>query len=192
MIKRQNITVGNVLVSFDVVNGFGNIPTDLSMRIIERDFHFIEEHTPIPKEQFMKMLDICLNHANYFVYQGQFYKQNLGMFMGSSLAPILVERVIEDIVDKVLEKLDLTPDFWSTVDNHLTSIPRNKVEILKDTPNSFEKTVQFTVEIQKDDNTIDFLNTTVFNMGNKLKTKWYYKSIASNCILNYHSKHPTQ
>lgn len=163
------------------------------MRIIERDFHFIEEHTPIPKEQFMKMLDICLNHANYFVYRGKFYKQNLGMFMGSSLAPILVERVIEDIVDRALEKLELTPDFWGTyVDDHLTSIPENKVQILNDTLNSFEPTVQFTVEVEKEDKTIDFLDTTVTNMGNKLRTKWYYKSIASNRILNYNSKHPAR
>lgn len=94
------------------------------------------------------MLDICLNHANYFVYRGNFYKQNLRMFMGSSLAPILVERVFEDIVDRALEKLEL-----------------------KDTLNSFEPTVQFTVEIEKYDKTIDFLDTTILNMGNKLRTK---------------------
>lgn len=121
MLKGKTITIGNVLVSFDVVNCFGKIPTKLAMMLIERDFHLIEDHTPIPKEEFMKMLDLCLNHANYFVYQGDFYKQNLGMFMGSSLAPILVERVIEEFVDKALKDLKLKPDFWATyVDDHLT------------------------------------------------------------------------
>lgn len=65
---------------------------DLALEIIERDFHLIEEHTPIAKEDFMTMLRICLKEANYFVYEDKFYRQKRGMFMGSSLAPILVER----------------------------------------------------------------------------------------------------
>lgn len=113
------------------------------------------------------------------------------MFMGSSLAPILVERVIEDIVDRALDTLQISPDFWSMyVDDHLTSIPEHMVDTLLDTLNSFEETVQFTVEKQKPNGSIDFLDTTVYNLGSKLKTKWYYKAIVSNRILNYFSKHP--
>lgn len=48
------------------------------------------------------------------------------------------------------------------------------------------------MEKQKADNSIDFLDTTVYNMGSKFKTKWYYKAIASNRILNHFSKHPTK
>lgn len=36
--KGIKITDGNVLVSFDVVNCFGNIPTELALQIIEKDF----------------------------------------------------------------------------------------------------------------------------------------------------------
>lgn len=122
--KNIKITEGNVLVSFDVVNCFGYIPTKLAMEIIERDFHLVEQQTPIPKDKFMQLLDVCLNHANYFVYKGKHFRQKRGMFMGSSLAPILVERVIDEFVDRALKDLQLQPDFWSTyVDDHLTSIP---------------------------------------------------------------------
>lgn len=64
LLKHVKITEGNILVSFDVVNCFGNIPTKLALEIIERDFHLIEEHTPIPKEKFIQLLDVCLNKAN--------------------------------------------------------------------------------------------------------------------------------
>lgn len=190
--KHVKLTNGNILVSFDVVNCFGNIPTKMALDIIERDFHLIENHTPIPKEQFLKMLDICLNKANYFVYKGKFYRQNLGMFMGSSLAPILVERVIEEFVDRALTDLKLTPDFWSTfVDDHLTSIPEGMVETLKRKLNSYDKNVQFTVEVQdQETKSINFLDLTVFNLGTTMRTKWYQKVIAPNRILNFHSKHP--
>lgn len=44
--------------------------------------------------------------------------------------------------------------------------------------------VQFTVEVQKDDSSIEFLDK------NKIKTKWFHKPIASNRLLNFHSQHP--
>lgn len=122
-IRKTRITKGNVLVSYDVVNCFGTIPTALALSIIERDFHMIEQVTPIPKESFLQMLKLCLEQANYFVFADKFYRQKLGMFMGSSLAPILVERVIEHIVESAIRDLNITPDFWNTyVDDHLTSI----------------------------------------------------------------------
>lgn len=57
------------------------------------------------------MLKICLSEANYFVYEDKFYRQKRGMFMRSSLAPILVERVVGHIVDRTLEELKLQHDF---------------------------------------------------------------------------------
>lgn len=52
MIRKKRITRGNVLESFDVTN----IPTELALEIIERDFDVIAEHTPINKNDFMEML----------------------------------------------------------------------------------------------------------------------------------------
>ena len=159
--------------------------------MVEKDFRLIEPHTCIGKEDFIKLLRLCLNEANYFVYENQFYRQHRGMFMGSSLAPILVERVVEYIVEVSLEELGIQHDFWFTyVDDHLTSIKREDIQTLLDKLNSFDPLVQFTVEIQKDDKSIEFLDTTVYNCGNKIKTKWFHKPIASNRLLNYYSKHP--
>ncbi|KAG4068980.1 hypothetical protein HA402_005641 [Bradysia odoriphaga] len=46
------------------------------------------------------------------------------------------------------------------------------------------------MEVQKEDGSIEFLDTTVYNDGQSLKTKWFHKPIASNRLLNYYSKHP--
>lgn len=192
--KMRHIKIkdGHVLASFDVINCFGTIPVDLALEIIERDFHLIEEHTPIDKEDFMAMLRICLKDANYFMYDGKYYRQNKGMFMGSSLAPILVERVIEDIIDRALNEMNCTPDFWTTyVDDHLTSIPKDQVKTLENKLNSINPNVQFTtVEQTDDDQSIEFLDLTVYNRNGKMITKWFHKPIASNRLLNFHSKHP--
>lgn len=128
---------------------------------------------------------------HYFIFAGKFYRQKMGMFMGSSLAPILVERVIEDIVEKAFRDMNLSPEFWNTfVDDHLTSIPKDMADTLKDKLNSYNQNVQFTMVIQNDDNSIEFLDTTVFNDGESLRTNWFHKPIASNRLLNCYSKHP--
>lgn len=87
--------------------------------------------------------------------------------MGSSLAPILVERVIEEIVGLPLVILEFTPDFWFVyVNDHITAaIPIDQVEQVLDVLNSYHPDIQFTVEIQDENtNSINFLDTTVFNL----------------------------
>lgn len=182
----------NVLVSFDVVNCFGNIPTQLAISLIERDFECVAKQTTIPKAQFMNLLQFCLNEANYFCYDGRFYQQIMGMFMGSSLAPILVERVIEETVNFTLERLHFQPDFWWVyVDDHITSIPLAEVNNVLTILNSYNEHVQFTVEIQDEvTKSINYLDVTVANQGGKLKTKWFSKPISSNRLLNFYSAHP--
>lgn len=57
--------------------------------------------------------------------------------------------------------------------------------------NSYDEMVQFTVvEEDKNTKTIEFLNTKVYNCGNKVKTNWYHKPIASNRLLNFYSTQP--
>lgn len=124
-----------------------------------------------------------MTECNTFIYKNEYYRQKLGMFMGSSLAPVLVGRAIE-----ALEKLNFRPIFWFTyVDDHLTYIPRNQKNNLLEASNSFN--IQFTIEKEKE-NTINFLNMTVIHSQNKLITKCYSKEIASNRILNYYLAHP--
>lgn len=45
MVRRKRISKGHVLVSFDIVNCFGNIPTESALEIIQREFDIIAEHT---------------------------------------------------------------------------------------------------------------------------------------------------
>lgn len=179
------------MVSFDVVNCFGNIPVDLALEIIDEQFDKICEYTPIPKKVFMNLLKFCLNECNYLVFEGKFYKQIDGMFMGSSLAPILVELVLERAIDKTIEQLDFIPEIWTIyVDDIFTVIPEDKIVSALNILNSFHPKVKFTVEIEED-RSIHFLDTTVFkNDLGKIKTSWYSKPIASNRIINYYSSHP--
>lgn len=180
------------MVSFDVVNCFGNIPVELALEIIERKFdEKIKQHTNIPKKMFMNLLRFCLIDCNYFTFDGKIYRQLFGLFMGSPLAPILVELVLESVVNHTIELVDFEPEIWNVyVDDHFTIIPEDKIQSTLDILNSVHETVKFTVEIEHN-NRIDFLDTTVIRADDgKLKTQWFSKPIASNRILNFYSSHP--
>lgn len=67
---EKKISPGNILVSFDVVNCFGNIPTDLAIKLVQEQFGKISQKTIIPEADFMALLKFCLEEANYFSYKG--------------------------------------------------------------------------------------------------------------------------
>lgn len=194
-IRGKRIKPGNRLLSFDVVNCFTNIPTNLAMEIIERRFDEIQKHTSIPKALFMELLDFCLHENNFFVYNNTFYRQIKGLFMGSSIAPILVELVLEDTVDSTIEAIPEAqkPEFWfSFVDDHVTSIPEDQVDDVLDKLNSKHPSVQFTSEIEENSR-LNYLDVTIVRTNeNGLITDWYCKPMATNRILNYFSAHPQQ
>lgn len=181
LIRKKNITIDNVLVSFDETICFGSIPVELALDIIDQDFDLIARHTSIDKEDFLKMLRICLQHGNYFVFE-KFYKQNLGMFMGSSLAPILVERVRISRPD--WNRIS-RPLMWTII-----SHPSRK-KGFKYWPTSWIRFIpkcssQWKLKTTKPNPSI----SSTQHHNQKLITKWYFKEIASNRIMNYHSSHP--
>lgn len=181
------VTKDHVLVSFDVVNCFGNIPTELALQIIERNFNIIAEHTPIGKEDFLELLRIYLQPRKllclwrlilpskpWYVY---------GVVIGTHPSRTRHWRH--------WQSANRTETETRWMDDHLTSIPRDIIEVLTNKLNSFYPKVQFTVEIEDEiTKSINFLDTTVFNQNGKLIMKWYYKEIASNRVLNFHSCHP--
>lgn len=116
-----------------------------------------------------------------------------GLFMGSSLAPILVERVLDTIIDETLMKIDfLTPFWFSYVDDHLTAVPENKIQEIIDVLHTYDSNIKFTYEFENE-RRLDYLDITIHRDENgKLTTNWYCKPIASNRLLNFYSNHPSK
>lgn len=189
-VKKVKIPDDQVLVLFDVVNCFGNIPAKMAIELVERDFEKVALHTKIPKKIFINLLSFCMLECNHFVFEGKHYQLLLGMFMGSSLAPILVERAIEEAISSSLKTVGLTPIFWlNYVDDHLSPIPRALVNRLHEELNAFDPHIKFTIEVETN-NCINFLDVTLVREGARISYKSYSKPIASNRLINYFSAHP--
>ena len=88
--KEIEIQPGDLLVSFDVVSLFTNVPIDEACEIIGdilKDDDTLPGRTQMTSEEIVELTKLCLT-STYFKFQGKFYEQKEGQAMGSPLSPI--------------------------------------------------------------------------------------------------------
>ena len=104
-----------VLVSFDVISLFTNIPIDEAVDVIHRKLAAEEDdlvvRTPLPVERIAELLQLCLK-STYFSYNGEFYEQRHGAAMGSPISAIVVNLYIEFFEELALESAPSRPRLW--------------------------------------------------------------------------------
>ena len=96
---------GEVLVSFDVVSLFTNVPVDLALRVAEqrlRQDDTLADCTALKVEEVVQLLEFCLN-ATCFAFRGSFFQQTFGTAMGSPVSMTVVNLVMENVEERALE-----------------------------------------------------------------------------------------
>ena len=100
----------------------------------------------MPWYQFEKGLRICSSNLT-FNFQGTSYKQKSGFPMGSPLSPIAADIVLDDLEKKCITSLPFQlPFYFRYVDDIITAVPYNEIDTIKNTFNSYNHKIQFTVE----------------------------------------------
>ncbi|XP_058840547.1 uncharacterized protein LOC131696034, partial [Topomyia yanbarensis] len=179
-----------VLVSFDVVSLFTNIPIELATHDIIMDWCNIKKYTDINLDLFLELVEFCTKNS-YFRFRDKHYVQTFGTAMGSPLSPILADIVMENLLQTSTKLLPFAiPVIRKYVDDLFLALPKDKIALTLDTFNAYNSNLQFTKE-EESDNKLPFLDTLVIrNSDQTLSTQWYAKPIASGRLLNYHSFHP--
>lgn len=115
--------------------------------------------------------------------------------MGAPISPILVELLMDDVLDKLQEKMEQhsrrLPIIKKYVDDLFLLLQADQVDHVLSMFNSIEERIQFTFE-QESSGSIPFLDMTLFRDEETrgFYTKWYRKPVSSGRILNYGSIHP--
>ena len=162
--KHITLEPGECLSSYDVSALFTSVLVDPTLNIIkdllEKD-HTLKERTVMEVRDIILLLEFC--HKNtYFSFQGQFYKQVEGVAMGSSISPIVANLYMEYLEQRALMTAPNPPRFWHRFvdDTFVIHMEANKQGFLQHI-NSVDPAIRFTVEDNKEDGSIPFMDTIV-------------------------------
>lgn len=192
-LQKQHLEEDDILVSFDVISLFTNIPTYLAKKTIMNQWNTITKHTQIPKKQFTNILDFCLKDNNYFQYNNKLYNQTNGMPMGNPLSPTIADIILDNLFENTLTDLkkdNIEIKFITKYVDDVFAIIKNKdKDIILNTLNKYHEKLQFTVETEEN-SSIPFLDTKIHRKNNNIILNWYTKPTSSGRIINFHSTQP--
>lgn len=142
LLKTETVEPEHLLVSFDVVSLFTNIPVDEALQIIRQKYQ--------PEEHIIDLIKHCLKNT-YFSYNDKRYRQIEGAPMGSPLSPVIANLFMEDIEVRALESTTLKPKLWLRyVDDTFViwTHGRNKLDEFLSHLNNIHSKIQFTMEVE--------------------------------------------
>ena len=183
-VKHITLAPEECLSSYDVSALFTLVPIDPALNIIkellEKD-HTFKDRTVMSVNDIILLLEFCLKNTN-FSFQDQFFEQVEGTATGSMVSPIIANLYMEYLEQKALSTAP-TPRFWHRFvdDTFVIHKEVNKQDFLQHI-NSVDLAIEFTVEDNKEDGSIPFLDTIV-----KPEALWwsiYY------CVQETHSYRP--
>nr|CAI5835722.1 unnamed protein product [Callosobruchus analis] len=149
-INNYQLPPGYVVVSFDVISLFTNLSLHLVINSITRHWDTISHCCTINLDTAIMILKFIFD-SNFLKFEDNFYKQVFGTPMGSTIPPILVNYVLDDLIIESLQKTDFRVPFVKRyVDDLLLALPTDKIDILLNTFNSYDVNLQFTVEKEVD------------------------------------------
>ena len=141
-------------------------------------------------EDIILLLEFCLKNT-YFSFQGQFYEQVEGAAMGSPVSPIVANLYMEYLEQKSSKHCTQPPKFGGRYvdDTFVIHKEANKQSFLQHI-NSVDPAIRFTVEDNKEDGSIPFLDTIVKpEADGSLSITVYRKPTHTDQYLQWDSHH---
>ena len=171
---------------------FTSVPVDPALNII-RDIldkdHTLKERTVLAVNDIILLLEFCLKNTYFF--QDQFCEQVEGVAMGSPVSPTIANLYMEYLEQKALSTVPHLPRFWHRFvdDTFVIHKEVNKQDFLQHI-NSVDPAIRFTVEDNKEDGFIPFLDTIVKpEADGSLSITVYRKPMHTDQYLQWDSHH---
>lgn len=191
-LKEVCIPSNYILASLDVASLFTNIPLNLIFEIINNNWSTLKVSTKLDKQEFLDLFKLCCE-GGYLQYGEMFYSMINGVAMGSPIAPIIADIVMNNLLDNITEKTDVQlPFIFKYVDDLILAVPEDSQsqDTILSYFNKFHPKLQFTMEIEKNGQ-IPFLDLLLIRRPDgSLSIDWYRKPLKSDRYLNYKSHHP--
>ena len=185
-LKSFVFKTGDVLVSFDVVSLFTNVPLSETIELIT-DFlysHKSKVRPPLPKSNFKKLLTCAT--SGLFMYKDKVYQQTDGVTMGNPLGPTLANFFMANIESKIFESPSCDhPRFYVRYVDDIFAVFSFDTDFSRflNILNKQHPNISFTYEGNCD--SLPFLDTEIKIDGQTFRSEVYRKKTNTNLILNY-------
>jgi hypothetical protein len=132
------------------------------------------QRTSLPVEDIIDLLSFCLNTTYTLCLRA--VQQVFGTAMGSPVSAVIANLVMEDVEERALASVPVSLSFWKRfVDDVISAVSRNEIDILLQHLNYIEPSIQFTVEREINGH-LAFLDLNVHRtVEGKLETDVYHK-----------------
>ena len=135
-----------ILISLDVTSLFTNIPKELMIATIEKEWQIMSRYINVPKEILLDLI-CCIYETSYFTFEGKVYQQLQGTSMGNPASPSIANIVMNYCLNNILAALPFEISFLKLyVDDTILAIPANECNSLLSYFNGFHEMIQFTME----------------------------------------------
>ena len=177
---------GEVLVSFDMVSLYTNVPVKEAIKLAAEELYSGGvECPPVSKDAFLKLLELCSTNVIMSTHDG-YYIQKDGLAMGSPPAPLLANTWLANMEDVMRGDAKL---FGRYMDDVIRSISGEHVESKLTELNNIHPNLKFTVEYERDGQ-IPYLDMLLIREGKKVQSSWYCKPTDTGLVMNYHAMAP--
>ena len=189
-IKTLKLDEDEVLISFDVVSLYTNVPMSEALHHavdLLYSGRFIEKEPEIDKDTFLLLAKLCLDRVVMRTCDG-YYVQTEGLAMGSPASPLLANIWMSKF-DQLFTS-EKPKMYMRYVDDIMTAIKKQNITNRLLEINSWHKNLTFTHEVEDDNGEISFLDMLLHHTTNGIESSWYMKPSNSGLTLNFHALAP--
>jgi hypothetical protein len=190
----KSIKLGNDarLCSFDVKSLFTSVPRDMVLKALReklKNDNTLLDRTILTPDQICTLIDFCMQ-STFFQFGNEFYEQNSGLAMGSSLSPILAEIYMQAFEKNVLKKCPKKPILIVRyVDDYLVIFDSElNIDDLLLTFNSEHQNIELTMEMENEGQ-IPFLDMLLKRENGQISITVYRKPTDTHYTTPFDSNH---
>ena len=183
----------DILISFDVVSLFTNVPLAETIELITERVYQSEGPKPrFDKSVFKKLLEIST--SGLFMYKDKLFRQTDGVSMGSPLGPTLANFCLGLYEEKLFDKSSNSPALYLRYVDDVFCVFRagNSHEAFLDKLNQLHPNLKFTAELGP--STLAFLDTKIElpkSEDDSFSSSVYRKATYTGLLLNFSALCPT-
>ena len=191
-LKNYVLSPTDVMVSFDVVSLFTNVPLNETIDIVADYVYASDSVHPVPKFSkniFIKLLKKAT--GGMFLYKDKLYRQIDGVAMGGPLGPTLANFFLGHLETKLFMGIDFAPSLYLRYVDDIFAVFRSVSDKLAffDRLNNQHPNLKFTLENATD--CLPFLDVEVRFRNADIQTSVYRKKTHTGVFMNFNSIVPS-